>query len=137
MKLCTALAALALLAAPGLAEAKVFTDSSGACQITADDDWEAGPSRIKSPQDGFYARIRATPSWTEANTTILAQGGTVVSDNAQRTVYSLSASAAGVTNKLYWVVLKGGPTCYSTVTFPAGPLDAKARAIAETVRRAR
>ncbi|MFO1012580.1 MAG: hypothetical protein U1E50_02355 [Caulobacteraceae bacterium] len=137
MKLYATLAALALLAAPGFAQAKVFTDSSGACQITADDDWEAGPTRIKSPQDGFYARIRSAPTWTEVNANILAQGGTVVSDNAQRTVYSLSSSAGGAANKLYWVVLKGGPTCYSTVTFPAGPLDSKARAIAETVRRAR
>ena len=87
-----------------------------------------------SPTAGFYARVLSVPTSTEVRAQIVAQGGTIVYDTPTRLLATQQVSAGGVTNKLYWAVTKTTPACWATVTFPAGPLDAQARAIAESVR---
>lgn len=130
--------ALALCLLPAVAGAATFHDASGACQITIPDGWTtrgAGAgARAMSPTPGFYARVRVARDVNEVRTQILAQGWTVLSDTPTRLLGTAQVSAGGVTNKLYWAVSKTQPACWATVTFPAGPLDAQARAIAESVR---
>ncbi len=127
-----ALAALAAAAAlPVSAHAEVFKDSAGVCQITADDDWEEHGNRFVAPTPGFYARVRSGGTAAEVKAAVAAQGGVLVNENAQRALYSAQVQG----NKLYWVVTKTTPACFTTVTFHAGAEDAAARRIAESTRR--
>ena len=126
--------ALLLCLLPAAAAAATYRDSTGVCQITTPDGWTSRPGRTVSPTAGFYARVRPMPPGSDVRATIVAQGGTIVYDTPTRLLATQQASAGGVTNKLYWAVSKTTPACWATVTFPAGPLDAQARAIAESVR---
>lgn len=126
--------ALILCFLPAAAAAATYRDPTGACQITIPDGWTSRAGRTVSPTPGFYARVRVARDVAEVRTQILAQGWTVLSDTPTRLLGTAQVSAGGVTNKLYWAVSKTTPACWATVTFPAGPLDAQARTIAESVR---
>jgi hypothetical protein len=131
------LVVVALLSAP-LAAAGTEPFVSGGCQLQIPSGWAPVIRRAMGPpgQKAFYVKTLQAPTADLLTQQVTGMGGKVVYDKPNLRLIEVTLSNAGKTNKQFWAITKSTPACGGIATTPAGPQEAQARSIAETISRA-
>ncbi|WP_372785944.1 hypothetical protein [Phenylobacterium sp.] len=124
-------ALIALLATAGVSHAAPYRD--GHCQIDAPADWVKSKTRIARADKKMWASLLEAPTAAEIVNMEVGLKAVKVSEDARQVVLVSTASYGGLTNKLYHVVSKTSPACVADVAAPAGPDEALAKKIGQTV----
>ena len=130
------LAFAALMSAlPAVVSAEPFV--SGGCKLDIPSGWAPVVLRAMGPpgQKNFYVKTVQAPTAEEITRQITALGGTVAYDKPNLRLVELTASNAGRTNRQFWAITKTAPSCAGIATTPAGPQEAQARSIVETISK--
>lgn len=121
----------AALAAPALSHAAPYQD--GHCQVTVPDGWIKSKTRIASVDKKVWASLLEAPTAAEIIAVETGLNAVKLSENGQQILMVSTASYGGLTNKQYHAITKTSPSCVADVTAPAGPDEALAKSIAQSV----
>lgn len=125
------LVAAMTLAVANVGHAAPYRD--GHCQIDVPADWVASKTRTARPDKKLWAGLIEGPSAAEIVTMELSLKAVKLSEDGKQIMLVSTASGSGMTNKQYHVITKTTPSCVADVTSPAGPEEALAKKIAQTV----
>lgn len=125
----------AALGASGAGQAAPYVKDH--CKLDVPADWVASKTRIARADKKLWASLLEAPSAAEAVNLELSMKAVKVSEDGKQVVLVSTASAGGMTNKQFHVITKTTPSCLADVTAPAGPDEATAKKIGQTVSLAK
>ena len=126
--------AVVLAAATAAASAgHAATFRQDGCQIEVPANWVMTKSRASRPDKKVWAELLKASSTAEVVTLELNLKAVKGGEDGQHVILVSTASYGGLTNRMYHVVTKGSPACLADVTSPAGPDEALAKSIGQTV----
>lgn len=107
------------------------------CKVDTPANWVVSKSRTSTPDKKLWATLMSAPNAAQIVQIESSLKATKVSEDARLIVMASTASAFGMTNRMYHAITKTTPSCLASVAAPAGPQEAQAKAIAMTVRAAK